>query len=89
MSGLVQSPAATGTHREHATGRDRSELLSATDRACPSGMTYTKEFPGFPGRFLPDLNGKIGDHTSKSKPEGIQQKRACVSPASTSAGLAI
>lgn len=51
MDGLVQPPTATGAHREQTAGRSRSDLLSATFRVGPSGMTHTKEPPEFPGRF--------------------------------------
>ncbi len=58
VGGLVQPPTATGAHREHAAGRGRSDLLSATYRVGPSGMTHTKEPPEFPGRFTSDPAGR-------------------------------
>ncbi|RMV97377.1 hypothetical protein ALP01_200117 [Pseudomonas caricapapayae] len=51
MGGLVQSPPPVGANRSHSTGRGRSNLLSATHRVCPGGMTQTKGSPINPGRF--------------------------------------
>ncbi|WP_439796880.1 hypothetical protein, partial [Pseudomonas savastanoi] len=40
-----------GANRSYSTGRSRSNLLSATHRVCPGGMTQTKGSPRNPGRF--------------------------------------
>src|SRR3546814_3047521 len=60
MGVLVQQQAPAGADREHPSGRSRGALLCAIQWARHGGVTYTKQPPAKPGRFM-----RSEEHTSE------------------------